>query len=405
MEAVRQSNPGMSFAGDMAGGIAGTFGVGGLAAKAGARGLAANPMVQNAIFGGVSGATQSEDPLMGAAAGFAGSLAGDTAGRYIGRAFPDAFAGKSMQAAEDAVPTVQQLKDQARGEYQAVQSAGNIADPAATTQLAQNLANALRREGRITPAGDLIDENTPITKGYKLISDFAGQPMTPQQAGAVRDVLSEGRMMGTPNERRIAGKLVEEFDQWATPTLPGIDVPRATSQRYLQGQAIQERSNIGTMRGERAKGNDVGDSIRTQFGQLDEAIERGDEFFTPPTREAIATAARGDGLTNSLRNVGKYGFGSVLPTSGLAAGTLGAVSGQTDPLLMAVPLAVGAIGTASRRLAQQRTLRAAKDAELTALGGQQYQTMLQQAREEAAMRGGRIGAGLFGSTFSRPFMD
>jgi hypothetical protein len=342
---------------------------------------------------------------MGAAVGVAGSFAGDKLGQSLGRFLPDVVNPGAMRRLDEQVPSIDDLKALAGRQYDAVEQAGVTAGPPDTVQLAQRMAGVLQGQSRITPQGNLIDENTPITKAMKLINDFSGQPMTPGQAGSVRQILSEGRATGTPNERRIAGMLVDEFDKWADPVLPGIQVPRGTAQRYLQGQQVAERVNIGDIRGQRAKGNDVGDSLRTQFGQLDEAAERGDAFFDPATRDAIALAARGDAGTNRLRALGKYGFGSVLPTTGLAAGGLGAAAGQSNPLLMAIPAAIGALGTASRSAAQSRTKRQAQDALNTALMGPQYEALRRQALEEAALRGGRIGSGMFGAGFIAPMRD
>jgi hypothetical protein len=395
LELLREAQPVGSFLGEVGGNIAGTLLTGGVAGRAGLN-LLARPLGAELAYGTTYGATQDENAGRGALTGGAGALAGGLIGRQIGKAFPDTINPAAMRRLDEGVPTIEDLKTLAGRQYGAVEATGVTASPGDTAQLAQRMTQVLEGESRVTPAGNLIDENTPITKAIKLLNDFAGQPMTPGQARSVRQVLSEGRGVGTPNERRIAGVLVDEFDNWAAPALPGVDVPRQTAQRYLQGQQIAERVNIGNIRGMRAKGNDVGDSLRTQFGQLDEAIERGDAYFEPATREAIGLAARGDTLTNTLRNVGKYGFGSVLPTTGIAGAGVSTAFAQTDPLLMAIPATIGGIGTAARRLAEQRTARQAQDALASALVGPEYARMRQLAAEEAAMRGGQIFGGATG---------
>ena len=393
LELLREANPVSSFTGELIGNVGGAYLGGGLAAKAGLN-LLARPLGAETAYGAVYGATQDEDPLRGAAFGGGSALAGGFLGNKIGQALPDTFAPGAMREAEANIPTVEQLKELAGQQYADVQSRGVAAGSDETTRLAENLARTLRREGRIDADGNLIDENTPITKGFGLINSFAGKEMTPVQAGSVRDVLSEGRGVGTPNERRIAGRLVDEFDQWADPVLPGIDVPRSTAQRYLQGQQIQQRTNIGSIRGQRAKGNDVGDSIRTQFGQLDEAVERGDAFFQPEAREAIALAARGDRLTNGLRALGKFGFGNPLTTGGAGVSGGLAYGGFVEPGYALATTALGAAGSAARRLAEQRTLRAAKDAEFAALGTPEQLELLRMAAKQGGVNAGR----LFGST-------
>lgn len=397
LELLREAQPEGSFFGELAGNVGGAALTGGLAGRAGLN-LLARPFGSELAYGTLYGATQDDNALRGAATGAFGSALGSYAGQKFGGAFPDAVAPDIMRNAEAQVPTIDDLKQLAGQQYANVEATGVAAGPGDTVRLSRNLAQILQKQGRITPKDALIDENTPITKGVKLVRDFAGEPMTPTQAGAVRNVLSEGRGTGTPNERRIAKLLVDEFDKWADPVLPGVAVPRATAQRYLQGEEIAERINIGKMRGERAKGNDVGDSLRTQFGQLDEAVERGDAFFDPPTRDAIANAARGGRLTNTLRSLGKFGLGNPLTAGGAGVGSGLAYAGLADPLYAGAALAVGAAGTAARRLAEQRTERAAQDALLTALSNDQQRALLQEAVKQAATRGGRLGGGIFGTS-------
>lgn len=397
IELLRDAQPEGSFFGELAGNTVGSVGGGALAGRAGMN-LLARPFASELTYGTTYGATQDDNALRGATTGAIGSALGSYAGQKFGGAFPDAVAPDVMRNMEGQIPTIDDLKALAGQQYAAVEAAGVAAQPGQTVRLSRQLDNTLRNEGRITPQGALIDENTPITKAMKLVRDFAGQKMTPEQAGTVRNILSEGRGVGTPNERRIAGKLVEDFDKWADPVLPGIEVPRATAQRYLQGQQIAERVNIGNIRGQRAKGNDIGDSLRTQFGQLDEAVERGDAYFDAPTREAVALAARGDALTNGLRALGKFGLGNPLTAGGIGVGGGAAFLGGADPMYAGVALTAGALGTAARKLSEQRTQRASKDALLTALSNEEQRALMKAAVDQAAMRGGRIGGGLFGSS-------
>lgn len=400
LELLREARPVSSFLGEAAGGIAGAAATGGIAGRVGA-GLLARPLGAELAYGTTYGATQDDNPLRGAAMGAGGAVAGSLVGRQIGRAFPGTFAGDAMQAAEEAVPTVPQLKEQAAGLYADVQARGNTAMPDQTGAMIDRARKILASQGRIGANGEPLLQDGATKQAFNLMESFAGQPMSPVQAQTVRETLGEGLTSNVPKERRIASMLLEDFDQWADPVMPGAAQAREVSSRYIRGQQLQDLAGLGVRRGNRLKGNDVADTTRTMFGQLDEKVAKGQAFFDEPTQEAISRVAQGDPITNAMRALGKYGFGSVLPTTGMVSAGASTAFANTDPLLMAIPATVGAVGTAARNLASRRTLDAAREAELTALGGEAYRQMREQAVEEAMIRAGRIGGGLFGSTAGR----
>lgn len=413
MEAVRQNQPVASFVGDVGGGIAGTVALGGGLAQLGARGLLANPMAQNAAFSAVSGATQSEDPLQGAAMGVVGSLGGDLAGRAIGRALPDVFARGSMREAVETVPSGGDLANQADRLYRAAAANGQQIAPAQTDQFIGNTENFLRQSGYMTPQGDLLGSG-PVQDATRLLQSFRGQPIGPMEAQTIRKKIAEGRTAmrdGAPdNEARMfSGDLTNQFDQFAEAqnALPGIAAAREVAQRRIMGREIDRATELGDARGAinySQGGGDLG--IRRAFGALDTAEVRGSKMYPPEVSQAIERVSRGTPVRNLAQLIGRAapvtGVGASAP---LGLGTLAGL-GTMDPVtgLMTAGTVAGA-GLFGRALANRMTRRDAEMASLVARGGPAFQNLLQQAQDEAAITGGRFGAGLFGAAAPMPLRD
>lgn len=398
LELLREVRPVSSFVGELAGGAAGTLALGAGAGAMGGRvaSMLGNPFGAEIAHSATYGATQDDNALRGAGMGLGGAIGGAALGRVIGREFPEVFAGRAVADADNSVPSIDDLKDLASQQYRDVEAAGVRAMPNDTQDLYQRAQAILSGEAKVTPKGRMTQIDGKTAEAMRLLKDYAGEMMTPTQAQSVRRSLAEGMSSADRGEQRIAGMLTRDFDEWADPVLPGISTPRATAQRYLQGEQLQQRAGIADIRGQRMKGNDTGDSYRTQFGQMDEAIAKGQAYFDPPTTEAIARAARGDRFTNAMRALGKYGLGNPLTAGGIGAGGMAAAANIVDPTYTAMALGAGLFGSGARRIASQRTTRAAQEAELMALGGEEYRAALQAAIDKAAANSGRIFGGAGG---------
>lgn len=403
LEQLREARPYSSFAGELAGGIVGTKGVTSAGRLAGMNGLASD-----VAFNSVYGATQdTENPFRGAAIGGVSSGIGSTLGSRIGGEFYDTFAPGATRQANESVPSIQDLKDLANEQYADVQARGVAANADQTQQLAERFDAILRREGRITPASREIDVDTPVTRARMLVGDFAGQEMTPIQAQRVREVIGEGMVNGDPAQRRLSGMLVDAFDDWAEPVIPGIATPRETSRRYIQGQRIdraQQQAEAGSSLFTRSGQENA---TRNAFRGLDRGIINGTENFDPEVARQIAQVNRGTATSNFLRNAGKFAPSS--PMSLATGGGLGFGAVQTatgDPVLAG--LGAGAVmggGLFARKAATDMTLRDAEVAKLLALGGEEYRAALNAAIEQARRASGSFTGGLFGNAatqYSRP---
>lgn len=402
----REVRPYSSALGEMAGGVTGSMATGGamgMLPVAGRFGNALrNPVVTDAVYGSVYGATQdTEDPLRGAMWGGGSSVVGGVIGQRIGDALPNVFAPNAVNQADEAVPTSQELRDIANQQYQDVMLSGRTAMPNDTTNFANMMNRQLQGSGRVGPqSGSYIGmTETPLRQARDLVNEFSGQTMTPVQAQTVRRSLSEATISGSQADRAIASRMLRDFDNWSSSVLPGIDVPNATSQRYLQGDQIRRTIDRGVARGERNLTGTPASGLRTQFGQLDDAITRGDAYFTPDVAQQVSRTARGDILTNSLRNVGEIGRTNPFTAVGAPslAGAAGYAAGLGPLPSAALGLGTAGLGYAARQGANSRTSRAALEAELLALGGDAYRQALDEARRASGRRAGQVVGGLFGS--------
>jgi hypothetical protein len=236
----------------------------------------------------------------------------------------------------------------------------------------------------------------------------------PQEAQTIRNKIAEGRMAmreGAPDNqaRMFSGDLTNQFDQFAEAqnALPGIAAAREVAQRRIMGREIDRATELGQARGEinyTQGGDDLG--IRRAFGALDTAEVRGAKMYPPEVSDAISTVSRGTPFRNAMQFLGRAapvtGVGASAP---LGLGTLAGL-GAADPLtgIMTAGAVAGA-GLFGRRMASRMTARDAEMASLVARGGPAFQNLLQQAQEEAAIRGGRFGAGLLGSVGVMPMRD
>lgn len=400
LELLREQRPGWSLAGEMVGGALGTAALGGMGA--GIRGgriaqMLTNPGTSEFVHSGVYGATQdTENPLRGAALGITGAGAGMLAGRQIGKAFPQTFGRNAIREADQTVPTAQQLRDQEGALYAQARSGPSVG-ATETTDLADRVGGVMRKYEQLDSVGNYIGLEDATRQAFNRIEDLRGQTLTPGQGESIRRLLRRGGGSLEPTTQAISAEMVEQFDDWADPLFSGFGDARKVAQRRIMGEALGREREAAMREGLSQKGNDIGDAMRTRFRGMDRQDALGRPRFTPEVQGAIGRVSQGDATGNALRNVGKWGFGSVMPTTGVMGGGAGLSYLTGNPLPAAGAAALGGIGTLARRAAQNRTLRAAEEAELLARGGPEYQRALQEAYSTAAANGGRFFGGLFGA--------
>lgn len=414
MDALRTASPIATAIGDVGGAMAGTGLAGsalrGVAGRVGEKSVAsllANPLTADVAYGATYGATQADDPLYGAAGGAAAAFAGNRIGRAIGKTFPGAVGqGSAIRELDATVPGSEDLRKIASELYRAAEAKGLTATGDETFALADTTSGLLSREGRLSPTGRLTEVQPQVREAQNLIGDYAGQPMTPTQVQTVRSVISDGLGSKESAEQRIARLMLDNFDEWTDATNPalaaGLADARGVASRYLQGDKIAQARELADVRAGQFTNSGPGNALRTDFRQLDRAVTKGHERFSPSVEAAIADVARGTPVGNTLRNVGRFaptGAVSSIPTL-LAMGAGGSAAGTPG---IAAALAAGGLAFGARQLGQKVTNRSAEVAQNLAYGGVPYEAELNALLEEAANRGGHGGAAV-GSEVARALL-
>jgi hypothetical protein len=331
-----------------------------------------------------------------------GNVGAEIAGELIGGAIPTAASlnvvRKGAQDAIDAaVPTIDQLKQEASNLYRKAEQNGVTASPMQTQQLSDDVAAYLRQEGLITPAGNLTETMPSVRDGFRLIDDYAktGSPMSPTQMEPVRKRLAAGSMSQDANERRVAGDMVDIFDNFSIPLAPEFGDARDVASRYLTAGQIADARKLAEARAAQFTGSGIENALRTEFRGLDRASIKGRARFGDDVLAAVESVSRGTPVSNFARGLGRlaptgpvsFGLGTVAPASlgAAVAGPMGAaVAGTT----------ASGLGMFGRRAATAMTERGAEVAELVARNGGKLPTPQILSPELERL----IGAGMLGQS-------
>ena len=391
MELNNQANPMSSTLGEIAGSTGGAFLTGGaLGAIGGGSRLATNPLTAELLYGSVYGATQDQDnPVQGAAAGAAGALAGDALGRVASRIFPTEFAPDALRAADESVPTLNQVKDETNALYNEMQRKGVAATQEQFDDLSSDFDRVLAGTGRVGGSGERILDDTPTETALRTFDSYIGTgDVSPKQVQVLRERLAEGLLSRDPQDVRITGKLLDAMDNRLDGVLPGYADARSSARRGIESRRLSEAFDVGDIRGSTQPGLNAASALRGEASTLAKRQARGDERLSAPVASAVRNVAVGDTGTNIARNFGRFAGGS--PLSSVLGGGTGYVLANSmgaDPLTSAgIGLGTALFGSAARNLSDRKTLRAVQEAELTALGGQEYADLLEAAKELSARR-------------------
>jgi hypothetical protein len=357
------------FGSDAATGVAGLLARGGLAGAEGAG------------YGALTALGNDQDvgtgALIGGGLGVAGSLAGD------------AIQGVVNSRAQSAmVPTIDDLKSQAGDLYKAAEARGVVADANSTKTLADSIKKIARDNELVTPKGRISEAYPRAKEAMALLDDYSGEVMNPTQMQVIRDTLADARNATQGKERRIASKMLEEFDNFTSPLAPELDEARKISQRYLKAGKLENMRELGDIRAGQFTNSGPENAMRTEYRQLDRAIAKGQEpGWSAAEREAIANVSRGTTGQTMARNVGKLaptGPVSFMAGAGVPFMVGNAIGGPaTGAASAGVASALGYGGKAVANAMQGRNIQIA---ELLARSGGQLPTVNNTGIRDAILR-------------------
>jgi hypothetical protein len=389
-------NEGAALAGDVVGSLVAGGGLakGGFtlmnAAKPTVASMAGRGALEGAAYGAVSGFGRSEaDSVEGRGRdALTGGILGGVAGGALG-----GVGGKlAERAGRKAVPTVQQLDDAAGLKYEAARASGVVAPQQGTQAISATIRKIAVDEGLISPTGRLDTSRPMIAEALRTFQDYSKGTMTVPQMQSVRRKLTDAAGSPTPGERRIAMKMLEEFDNFTSKLAPQLAEGNAIYHQMKKGELIEKTIELAGSRAGQFSGSGFENALRTEFRALERQIIKGElKGLSQAEIDAITKVARGGVPENIARYIGKFAPTGVVPFMG---GAVPAVVGTAtgNPVLgMAASLGLMGAGAAGRSAATYMTSRNAQiAAELARNGGQAVQGMIspqQQAIAQALIAG------------------
>lgn len=394
-------NEGAALAGDVVGSLVSG---GGLASKGYTLMKAAKPTIASmATRGAIEGAGYGAVSGFGRSEGDLGQRGWDAAeGAAWGAGTGGVFGGVGGKLAENAtrkaIPTVQQLDAAAGAKYDAARASGVVAPQSGTTAISQTIRKIAVDEGLISPTGRLDTTRPYIAEALRTFEDYSKGTMTVPQMQAVRRKLTDAAKSTEPGERRIAMKMLEEFDNFTNKLAPQLAEGNAIYQQAKKGELIEKTIELAGSRAGQFSGSGYENALRTEFRTLERKIINGEiKGLSDDEIAAITKVARGGPIENVLRYVGKlaptgvvsFGAGAGVPFMvGNAVGgpAMGAAAAGTT-------MAAGILG---RNAATALTGRNAQLAAELMRGGAKQAVKLtpkQEALIQALIAGGANQAG------------
>lgn len=364
--------PVSALAGDVAGSLA--FGLlsGGANAATIARptvaGMAARGGIEGALMGSGTGYNSSEDPSL------EGRLSSAAQGAVVGGALgaiTGGLVGNSMSKAQrNAVPTVQDLADEAGALYSAARSSGVTSSPQMTDQIANTIEGIARAENVILPSGKVNNTYPKISSILNVFDEYKNRSLDVGEMQSIRRTLQDAAKSIDPGERRVATIMLSEFDDFATSVAPELAEASQLYRRSKLGETIEQAIELADNRSSQFSQSGMENALRTQFRQMNAQIIKGQLRGVPPElAEQIRLVADGSPIQNFARSVGKFAVrgpvSGVIPT---IAGTGGFAAGGP----VGAALGAGAValpGEIGKRVAENMSIRNADIASALARSG------------------------------------
>jgi hypothetical protein len=269
---------------------------------------------------------------------------------------------------EESAPTIEGLKQAARGVYKEIDNLGITINPRSVNRLSNELSSVARREGfnrRIHPkVSAALDEFKSVRK----------RPQTLSELDVLRKVTNGAARSIDPDEARIGQILLGRIDD----SLDNLKSANFTNPaktdiggKYRDARQLWRRAKKSELLEEafeKAKNQASGfeNGIRTQFRSILNNKKKL-KGFTPEEIKSMQTVVRGGTAENLAKAIGKFGFNEG-QASTMLMGSLGVAGGAAiagAPGAVAVPL----IGQVSKTLAQKLTRRNARGADLIVRAG------------------------------------
>lgn len=271
---------------------------------------------------------------------------------------------KITRELNEALPTIDQLKDTSRAVYEEIDSLGVTVKPESFKRLAISLRRNAQKEG-------LNPTLTPDTSAaLKEFDNAIGRDINLTEIDTLRKIAQNAASSVKPADARLGSIMIESVDQFLDNINTGdfkkaFGTPKDVGKRYKTARELWGRARRSELIQEAFQKADLQASgfengVRTQFRSiLNNKKKR--RFFKPDEVQAMNRVVKGDKKENLAKLVGRLGFSEGGATNilgglgGVAAG--GAIAGGPGALIVPV------IGQLSRKLAQRMTAKNAEFAD------------------------------------------
>ena len=353
------------------------------------RGLMGRGAAEGAAYGAVQGFGQGE--------GGAGErLESAAEGAALGGAAGGALGAVGGKLAQTKPPTTEQLRASADAAYTASKQAGVVIKSQSFDNAVGDIVMAAQQAG--------IDKaiHPKATAALQRLVEGRGTPPSLEDVDILRRVLRSAAASIEPDERRIAGIMIDKLDDFvggmtasdiaAGKGMAGVralNEARTLWSRMRKSEAIEELIDRARLSAPNFSASGMENALRTEFRALSKSAKRM-RTFTPAEQQAIRKVARGGPIVNALRFIGR--FAPTGPVSGMAMGGAATMLGG--------PAGLAAMGTAiaGRTAAKAMTVRNAnRAAELARSGGNMPAPRQLSPTLEDIFRGVAITAGQQGS--------
>lgn len=324
--------------------------------------------IASAAGGGVGGAIAQQVAPNNFGAEIAGELLG---GMGTGAAISGLADRSARRAAEKAVPTVQQLEQQAADKFSEAHRLGVTATQPQTQQLASDIRSIAQQEGLISPTGRVSEAYPKAREALRLVDDYAQGNMTVPQMQTARKVLADAAKSPDSAERRIATIMLKKFDDFTSPLAPQLAEARGLYSRAMRGDQLETLRELAGSRAGQFTGSGYENALRTEYRNLDRRITKGQERgWSPEQQEAIGRVAQGTPASNVARGLGKLAPTGVV-SFGLGGGVPFTIGNAIGGPALGAALSGATMGTGviARDIASRMGGRYADIAELLARNG------------------------------------
>lgn len=253
-----------------------------------------------------------------------------------------------------AAPSKAELSKAADAAYKVADESGVVVTPESFGTLKSKIVSQMERDG-IDPT-----LHPDATAALKRITESDGS-LSLQKLETLRRVANDAQGSIKPADRRLAGKMVDEIDDYIE-SLTEKDVvagdatkagalkqARNLYSRKKKADEIDQLVHRAELTASNFTGSGMENALRTEFRALAKNEKRM-RRFTAEEREAIEHVAKGGKMENALRMLGKFAPTGIVSTAlGMGSGFFaGGPFGS---------VALPAAGAAARHVATRMTLR------------------------------------------------